>query len=313
MARIVIALGGNALLQKSDKGTIKEQLKRAKQTVKHLLPIIENNEVILTHGNGPQVGNLLIQQEKAKNEVQPLPLYICNAMTQAQIGILLQNALQNELKKITSNKKVITMLTQVMVDPNDKAFLKPTKFIGPYYPKEEAKRLERKDFIIKQDPRGDYRRVVPSPKPLKIVERHQIEALVNNGFIVIACGGGGIPVIKAGNMLKGVEAVIDKDLAAEKLAHLVKADILLILTDVSNAFINFGKRNQKPLKRVSISKLKKLKKAGHFGSGSMLPKIEAIISFIEKGGKKAIITSLEKAALALKGKAGTIVEAWTWF
>ena len=309
MVRIVIALGGNALLKKGQKGTYEEQLANARRTVKFLADVIEKGyEVVITHGNGPQVGAIMLQNEIAKNVVPPIPLDVANAETQALIGYMLQQSLKNELIKRGIHKEIVTLITQVVVDPMDPAFNNPTKFIGPYYTEEEAKKLiKEKGWVIKPDPRGGWRRVVPSPDPKDIVEKKIIKDLVNQGIIVITVGGGGIPVVKTENGYKGVEAVIDKDLASALVGRIVNADIMLILTDVEKVMLNYGKPNQTPIDTMTVSEAEKYYKEGHFPPGSMGPKILACIRFIRWGGKKGIIGRLEKATEALEGRTGTII------
>lgn len=310
---IVIALGGNAIKQFDERGTFEEQMYNINETCKHIVEIIKRGyKVVITHGNGPQVGNLLIQQEEAKNLVPPQPLDVVGAMTQGQIGYMLQQALRNNLVKAKIDIPVVTVLTQVVVDLHDPNFRNPSKPIGPFYTKEEAEELCRsKGYIIRMvNPsiqRG-YRRVVPSPEPLSVVEKDIIKSLVNKGIIVIACGGGGIPVIYTDDdSLQGVEVVIDKDLASEKLAESIGADIFLILTDVEKVKLNYGKPNQKDIDKMTVKEAKKYLAQGHFWEGSMKPKIIACIRFIEAGGKKAIISSLNKAVDALEGKTGTLI------
>jgi carbamate kinase len=310
---IVIALGGNAIKQAHEKGTAEEQFENVRITCKHILEMIKRGyRVVITHGNGPQAGNLLIQQEEAKSLVPPQPLDIVGAMTQGQIGYMLQQTLINYLRKAGLNIPVATIITQVLVDEKDPDFNDPSKPVGPFYTKEEAEKLEKeKGYTIKKvKPSGDkpYRRVVPSPDPIKIVESEAIKRLVEAGVVVIASGGGGIPVmLNEEGELQGLEAVIDKDLAGERLAEVVKPDIFLILTDVEKVKLNFGKQNEKELDKMSIEEAKKYLEEGHFLPGSMGPKVKACIRFIEFGGKKAIITSLDKAIDALEGRTGTLI------
>ena len=310
---IVVALGGNAIKQAHEKGTAEEQFKNVRITCKHILEMIKRGyRVVITHGNGPQAGNLLIQQEEAKSLVPPQPLDIVGAMTQGQIGYMLQQTLINYLRKAGLNIPVATIITQVLVDEKDPDFKDPSKPVGPFYTKEEAEKLEKeKGYIIKKvKPSGDkpYRRVVPSPDPIEIVESEAIKKLVEAGVVVIASGGGGIPVmLNEEGELQGLEAVIDKDLAGERLAEVVKPDIFLILTDVEKVKLNFGKQNEKELDKMSVEEAKKYLEEGHFLPGSMGPKVKACIRFIESGGKKAIITSLDKAIDALEGKTGTLI------
>ena len=306
---IVIALGGNAIKKAEEEGTAEQQLRNVKITCKHILEIIKRGyRVVITHGNGPQVGNLLIQQEEASKLVPPQPLDILGAMTQGQIGYMLQQTLINYLREEKLNIPVATIITQVLVDKDDPDFNNPSKPVGPFYTRKEAEKLiEEKGYIIKKVKPGRkaYRRVVPSPDPIEIIEKDVIKMLVEAGFIVIASGGGGIPVIDQNGQLRGVEAVIDKDLAGERLAEIVDADIFLILTDVEKVKLNFRKPNEKDLDKLTIAEAEKYLEEGHFLPGSMEPKVKACIRFLKAGGEKAIITSLDKAVEALEGKTGT--------
>lgn len=310
---IVIALGGNAIKKADERGTAEEQLHNVRETCKHISRIIKKGyEVILTHGNGPQAGSLLIQQEEGKKQVAPQPLDVVGAMTQGQIGYMLQQALIDELKKAKLNIPVATIITQAIVEEDDPNFREPSKPIGPFYTRKEAERLvDEKGYMIKKVKPGRgriYRRVVPSPDPISIIEEKALKKLVDAGVIVVASGGGGIPVMKGEDgTLSGVEAVIDKDLAGEKLAEIVGADLFLILTDVEKVKLNYGKANQSSLSRMSLRQAKKYHQQGHFLAGSMEPKVKACIRFLEAGGKKAIITSLDKAVEALQGKTGTVI------
>jgi carbamate kinase len=310
---ILIALGGNAIKKADETGTAGQQFRNVRETCKHILEIIKRGyKVVITHGNGPQAGNLLIQQEEASKIVPPQPLDVIGAMTQGQVGYMLQQTLKNYLKKAGLNIPVATVLTQVLVDKNDPEFKDPSKPVGPFYTKEEAERLaKKKGYIIKKvRPVGEkaYRRVVPSPEPIAIIEQDVIKRLVDAGVIVIASGGGGVPVIlKEDGSLEGIEAVIDKDLAGEKLAEVVDADIFLILTDVENVKLNYGKPNEWDIDRMTLAEAQKYLKEGQFLPGSMKPKISACIRFLESGGGKAIITSLDKAVEALEGKTGTLI------
>jgi carbamate kinase len=287
----VVALGGNAVIKPNERGTIKQQIKHINQTISHLKNLSKNYNIVITHGNGPQVGNLLIQQERWKAEIPPMPLDVCDSMTQGQLGYLIQRSVQNILRK-----KCVTLITQILVDKKDKAFKKPTKPIGPYYKKKTEKNMIK-------EPEG-WRKVVPSPKPKKIIEIEEIKSLIKRGFIVISCGGGGIPVIKE-NGLEGIEAVIDKDYATELLAKELKADLLIFLTDVKNVYLDYGTKNQKPIKKMSVEQAKKYMK--HFKEGSMKPKIKASINFLKKG-KKVIITKPKLLDKALTGKTGTMIK-----
>ena len=309
--RIVIALGGNAILKAYQKGFVEEQLKNIRITCEQILDMIaKGHKIIITHGNGPQVGNLLIQQEEAHSKVPAMPMDVCGAMSQGQIGYMLEQVLYNLLQAKGVNRDVLTIITQVMVDSEDSAFENPTKPVGPFYDMEIKEHYEKeKNYIIKEVKPGNdrpFRRVVPSPNPLRILEAKALKHLIDAGTIIIASGGGGIPVaMDSKGDYHGVEAVIDKDLAGEKLAEAVIADLLLILTDVEKVFLNFGTPKQMALDLVQLEKVNAYQKEGHFSPGSMGPKVEACVRFLEFGGERAIITSLDKASSALEGKTGT--------
>lgn len=305
--RIVIALGGNAL-----GNNLTEQMQAVKTTSKAIVDLIEEgHEVVVAHGNGPQVGMLnLAMGEYTKNHPgQPeIPLSVCVAMSQAYIGYDLQNALREELLNRGINKEVATVVTQVVVDKNDKAFENPTKPIGAFMSKEEADALIAKGENVKEDSGRGYRRVVASPRPQEIVEIETIKELLGSGQIVIAGGGGGIPVVREGNHLKGVPAVIDKDFASCVLAQNINADTFIVLTAVEKAAINFGKENEEWLGNISTEDARKYMGEGHFAPGSMLPKVEAATLFAEsKDGRTALITLLEKAKEGIQGKTGTAI------
>lgn len=307
---IVIALGGNALLKRDQKGSFDEQNQNVRSTVSKIADLVERGyEIVLTHGNGPQVGATLLRHEAAKSIVPPFPLDACGAETQGFIGYMIEQALRNELKSRGIDKYVVAVVTRVIVDKHDPAFQNPTKPIGPFYSKEEAGKLtqQRPDLTIKEDSGRGYRRVVPSPDPKIIAERSAIRALVDSGFIVIACGGGGIPIIEEGTQALGVEAVIDKDLAAQRLATLIGAHVLIILTDVAGAFVNYGSAKQEMIKEITSGKLRNYLREGQFKEGSMGPKVEAAIRFVEGGGERAIIADLRNLTEALDGKTGTHV------
>ncbi len=307
-SRIVIALGGNALGNDS-----KEQLLAVKNTAKPIADLIEKgNEVVICHGNGPQVGmiNLAIERaSKCDPDISEMPFPECGAMSQGYIGYHLQNALREEFLKRNIKKPVVTVVTQVIVDKDDKAFQNPSKPIGFFYAKEEATVLEKeKGYTIIEDAGRGYRRVIPSPLPVAIVEEDVIKTLVDTGNVVIAAGGGGIPVIQEGYGLIGVPAVIDKDFAGEKLAEVVDGDYLIILTAVEKVALNYGKKNEKLLDTLTVDEAKQYIKGGYFAKGSMLPKIEAAIKFVRsKNGRRAIITSLGKAKEGMEGKTGTLI------
>ncbi|VVC03429.1 Carbamate kinase [Candidatus Bilamarchaeum dharawalense] len=288
--RIVIALGGNALLPKGAKGTAEEQLDAAKKVVKKLEPILKANQVVLTHGNGPQVGNLLIQQQATK-EVSPMPLDVLDAMTQGQIGYFIASAIS------MTGLHSATLITRVVVDPDDPAFQNPSKPIGPFY--DEPVRPG-----MKMDANRGYRLFVASPEPVKIREHDAIDSLLERNFVVIAVGGGGIPIKKTG---EGLEAVIDKDRATSLLASQVSADLLVFVTSVDFVYVNFGKNNEKKLSSIAIKEAKNYLEAKEFAEGSMKPKIEAALHFIENTGKKVIICSIDNVDRALQEKAGTVL------
>lgn len=307
--KIVVALGGNAL----GKSPV-EQLELVKQTAKPIVDLITaGHEVILAHGNGPQVGmiNLGMQVASESAAATPeMPFPECGAMSQGYIGYHLQNAIREELlNRDITNIPVATIVTQVIVDKDDPAFENPTKPIGTFYTKEEADRLAaEKGWDMVEDAGRGYRRVVPSPKPVDVAEKETVIALVDKGHVVITVGGGGIPVVEEGNKLVGVPAVIDKDFASSKLAEILDADYLIILTAVEQVAINFGKENEKWLASLSPEEAQQYIEEGHFAPGSMLPKVEAALRFAtSKPGRKALITSLEKAQEGIEGKTGTLI------
>jgi carbamate kinase len=308
--RIVIALGGNALGNNPE-----EQLELVKNTAKAIVDLIkEGHEIMIGHGNGPQVGMINLAMEYASQEganTPTMPFPECGAMSQGYIGYHLQQAIGNELKREGINKCCVTVVTQVVVDEHDPAFKNPTKPIGSFYTKEDAEKIEKeKGYTFVEDSGRGYRRVVASPKPVEIVESNVIEKIVATGNIVITVGGGGIPVIKSNNgELKGVPAVIDKDSSSAKLAQDLAADMLIILTAVEKVAINFNKPNQKDLSSMTLEECEKYISEGHFAKGSMLPKVEACKKFVEESPKNAvaIITSLEKAAEAIRGETGTTI------
>ena len=307
----VIALGGNAILQPGQRGTFAEQMKNVETTCQQLAQMVESGKykIIITHGNGPQVGNILLQNETAKDVAAPMPLYVCGAESQGLIGYMMQQTLHNLLvDKGKGGIPIATVVTQVVVDKNDQAFQNPTKPVGPFYSEEEAKKLEsEKGYHIKEDAGRGWRRVVPSPDPIEIFEKEAVRQLVDARSIVIASGGGGIPVLKEGEKLVGVDAVIDKDLAGERLAVDVEAKIFLVLTDVDQVKLNYKTPQEKGLSHITLEEAKTYLAEGHFAKGSMEPKVRAAIRFIEAGGERAVITSLDKAVAALDGKAGTTI------
>jgi len=304
---IVIALGGNAILQPGQNGTVDEQMENVDSTAEQVAELIaQGHRVVITHGNGPQVGALLIQQEAGRDRVPPMPLDVCGAESQGQIGYMLQQSIGKMLARRSIQRPVATVITQMVVDPNDPAFANPTKPVGPFYSAyyAEQRMKETGEKWIEDAGRG-WRRVVPSPDPIRIVEQDAILSLVRTGAIVIANGGGGIPVIEKGGFYKGVEAVIDKDLGGECLARDVGADVLLILTDVAHVALHYKTPHQVDLHTVQLDDLIRYQQEGHFNAGSMGPKVEACRRFVERGGEAAIIAQLDKAVEAIHGNAGT--------
>lgn len=306
--KIVIALGGNALQSGKDEATAEAQLKVVRKTCEHIAEISEKGyEIAVVHGNGPQVGRIVMASEAAKDVTPAMPFDVCGAMSQGYIGYHIQQCLKYALNRTNRNIPVVTIATQMVVEENDPAFKNPTKPIGPFYTEDEAKALEKeKGYTMKEDAGRGYRRVVASPLPRRIVEIAAVKDLWDH-TIVITCGGGGIPVIeRPDGVLEGTAAVIDKDFAAELLAEEVDADTLMILTEVENVAINFNKPNQENLEHVSLQDAARYVEEGQFAPGSMLPKVQAAMKFVRKyPQKKAIITSLDKAVEALEGKAGT--------
>lgn len=309
MTQLVVAIGGNALLPSGEPGDAPAQRRRIEATCVRLADLVkEGHEVALTHGNGPQVGNVLLQNEESRHLVPPMPLDVCGAESQAQIGYLLSQALRNEFDARGIRRGVACVLTQVLVDPNDPAFANPTKPIGPYYTREDEIIVKKaKGWKMVYDQRGGWRRVVPSPRPLEVVEADEVRRLLadGDGRVVIAAGGGGIPVVRRGGKLVGVEAVIDKDLAAAVLARAIGWTHLVIATDVPQVALDFGKPSQRFLDRLTIGEAKKHLAAGQFPAGNMGPKIEAAVDFLERGGEHVVITDLEHLVPAVAGKAGT--------
>ncbi len=311
MNKIVIALGGNALQEAGKPATAQAQLEVVERTSVYIADILEKGyQIVLAHGNGPQVGRLVIQNEYAEPVTPAMPFDVCGAMSQGMIGYHIQQGLSKVLRSRGNSTPVATVVTQVVVDAHDPKFQTPSKPIGPFYTEEEAAAIAaQKGYVMKEDAGRGWRRVVASPMPVEIVELDAVRCLVDNGFIVVTVGGGGIPVVRnAQGNLEGVAAVIDKDLASERLAEDLDVDALVILTAVEKVSINFKKPDQKDLDTLSVAEAKRYIAEGHFAPGSMLPKIEAAVKFVEsKPGRRAIITSLDKAALALEGKAGTTI------
>ena len=304
--KIVIALGGNAL-----GNTPEEQMDRLESVAKIIVKLIkEGNEIVLTHGNGPQVGQISLAMEYASTKVDTpiMPFAECGSMSQGYIGYQLQQALQDEMERQKVKKDCVTLITQVLVDASDPAFKNPTKPIGAFYSLEEAKKEEKeKGYTFMEDAGRGYRRVVASPKPIDIIEKRAISKLIDSGIVVIACGGGGIPVIKNDKheLLEGVDAVIDKDLSSALLAKLIDADKLLILTSIDKVYLNFGTDKEKGISKMTVDEAKNYIKTNEFAKGSMLPKVEACIEFVENSQKEAIISSLENAGIAFEDNIGT--------
>lgn len=309
--KIVVALGGNAIL--TSDASAQAQQAALRNTAEYLVRFIENgDDIIISHGNGPQVGNLLLQQEAANSEKNPaMPLDTCVAMTQGSIGYWLQNAMAQVMAERHIAKDVVSLVTQVVVDEKDTAFTHPTKPIGPFLSEADAEReMARTNTVFKEDAGRGWRKVVPSPKPISIKEHKVINQLVQAGVVTITVGGGGIPVIESENTMKGVEAVIDKDFASQKLAELVQADLLVILTGVDHVYVHYNQPDQKKLEVVSVSEMKAYMKEDQFAAGSMLPKVQAAIHFVEQYPEgKAIITSLENIESVLTEQGGTIITA----
>lgn len=308
----VVAFGGNALLPKESDGTQEEQEALAREASAWLADIVEKGyELAIVHGNGPQVGNILIQVEQSVLQIPPISLDVAVAQTQGSIGFLLQSALRNELSRRQIAKDVVTLLTEVEVDPEDPAFQKPTKPVGPFFNRYRAKVLtEERGWTMKEDAGRGFRKVVPSPRPKRILNFDVIRRLVTNGTVAIASGGGGIPVVPhTDGGYRGIEAVIDKDYASALLAAELKADLFIVLTGVPFVMKNFGKRSEKPLHRLTVSGARKMMKQGQFPAGSMGPKIDASCRFIEAGGKAVLITDSAHLKAALEGHGGTRLEA----
>lgn len=298
---LLVALGGNALIRKGQEGTIEQQFENLKIPIRQIARLSKDYKIIITHGNGPQVGNLMLQQDCC-DSVPKLPLEILVAQTEGQIGYMIESTLDEELMKLGIDfRPLVSLLTYVVVDKKDPAFHNPTKPIGPGLSREEINRIT---YPVLKTSKG-YRRVVASPQPVTIIEKREIKKLINIDFIVICCGGGGIPVIRKGRAFNGVDAVIDKDLASARLAEEVGADIFLIATDVKGVMLNFGRKNQKLLRFISLNEAISYTKENHFPAGSMLPKVQAAMQFIKNQKKKAVITSIATIEDSVNGKAGT--------
>jgi len=303
--KIVVALGGNSIIPAKKQGTIKEQLELTRATMAHVAALIKDGHlVVVTHGNGPVVGNIVVRNELAKDVIPAMPLDICGADSEGGIGYMIQQSLQNHLRAMGIDKDVFTIISQVVVDPDDPAFKHPTKPIGPFYKQPEAEAISaEKGWSIVEDSGRGYRRVVPSPVPLEIVEWRAIERAIASGAIVIAVGGGGVPVVCGRDgMLSGVEAVIDKDRASSVLARELRADTLIMLTEVEKVAISYGKPDQRDLDLVTVAEAKRYLARGEFPPGSMGPKIEAAIEFLEAGGKEVMVTRPELLSEAIAGR-----------
>lgn len=304
----VVAIGGNSLIKDEARPSVAAEIEALRETSTHLGAMLEQGwDLVLTHGNGPQVGFNLLRSELAAHAAPPLPLDVLGAQTQGSIGYLIQQILGNELRRRGIRKRVVTVVTQTVVDAEDPAFRRPTKPIGPFYVADDARRLQHeRGWRMVEDAGRGWRRVVPSPMPLEVVERLVIKGLVHQAIVVIAAGGGGIPVVRRGDgYLEGVEAVIDKDLATSLLAHSIGADLLVISTAVEKVALNFGKPDQRELSEMTIADAKQYLSQGHFPPGSMGPKVLAAIRFIEAGGREALITTPESMERALAGHTGT--------
>ena len=307
---IMIALGGNSLSPKGFSGTVGEQFLFTRRTMDHLSEfIIKDYNLCITHGNGPQVGNELLRMDLTNDVIPPLPLGICVANTQGQIGYMVQQTLQNKLRDLEVDREVVTLVTQVLVDKNDKSIKNPTKFIGARYTKEEIDELAKKlNWTVKEQEPGSWRRVVPSPMPEYIMHGKSIKALVDRGTIVVAFGGGGIPVFNNNNgQIEGLDAVIDKDFSAAKMGRIIRAQELWIISDIDYLYSNFGTKNARPIKEIGTKELKSLYNQNIFQEGTIKPKIKAALHFLKHYGDKVVITSIDKIKLAIEKKSGTII------
>lgn len=298
---LLLALGGNALIRKGQEGTIEQQFENLRVPIRQIAKISQDYRIIITHGNGPQVGNLLLQQECC-DALPKMPLEILVSQTEGQIGYMIESTLDGELMALgIDHKMLVSLITYVVVDKNDPAFKNPTKPIGPNFSAKEASRL---DYPTMETPKG-YRRVVASPRPITIIEKREIKKLIDMDFIVICCGGGGIPVVRKGRAFSGVDAVIDKDLASARLAEEIGVDIFVMATDVEGAMLNFGTKNEKVLRTVTVEEMTCYRKEGHFSKGAMLPKVDAALQFVQYGGRRAVITSVTNIEAAVTGQTGT--------
>ncbi len=305
---VLVAMGGHAFMQKGETGTIEEHQRNADVIAGLLMTLVERDyRLIVTHGNGPQVGSLLLKNELTREELPEMPLDVLVAMTEGSLGYVLQQNLLNHLRQRKIRRYVVTVVTQVLVDERDPAFREPTKPIGPFLSEEEAqRRRDEHGWKIREDAGRGWRRLVASPKPMKVVQRHMIKDACEAGHIVVSCGGGGIPIRELDNgNYGGVEAVIDKDLTSAVLASEVGADLLIILTAVPQVYLDFGKPTQRPIGAVTLEELEGLHEQGHFPPGSMGPKIEAVVQFLKAGGRRALITDAQSLPRAIEGRAGS--------
>ncbi len=309
MKTMLLAVGGNSLIRAGEKRTVAQQRANAQRTAVEIVGLCQaGHRIVLTHGNGPQVGAALLRSERAANQVPGHPLDVCNATTQGEIGYLLQQSLESELNRAGLDISVVTVVTQTVVSPDDPAMRHPTKPIGPFYSRNEAEERQRQfGWEIVEDAARGYRRVVPSPEPIEIVEFNVIRELFDRGVLVIACGGGGIPVIWKNGKLEGVDAVLDKDRASGLLASLLGVDQFVISTDSPYVYVDYKKSTQRPLLQVSAAELQEYLDQGHFPPGNMGPKAESVLRFLRSGGREAIITSSENLRKAVAGEAGTHV------
>lgn len=308
----LIAFGGNALLPENQRGLQEEQMRNARHAARLMVHVVRKGyDLIIVHGNGPQVGNLLIQMEEAVTKIPPFTLDVCDAMTEGSMGFMLEKAIVNELRSRSLDKEVATLVTQVLVDREDPAFQTPTKPVGPFYSKYRAQMLAReKKWTMVEDAGRGYRKVVPSPRPIDVIPKWIIRDLVRAGRIVIAAGGGGIPVIIDGRgLFKGVEAVIDKDYVASLIAREVKVDLFIILTNIERVYLNFGTPNERPVEKMTVDQAREYLREGQFPAGSMGPKIEAAIEYIQAGGEEVLITSASHLKAALIHRSGTRIVA----
>lgn len=306
---VLVAVGGHAFIQKGEKGTIEDHERNADRIAELLMTLVERGDrLVLTHGNGPQVGNLLLQHDRSQDDVPPMPLDVLVAMTEGSLGCILQQSLLNQLRSRDISRYVVTVVTHVLVDEKDPAFKQPNKPIGPFLSREDAERRRKKwGWQIREDAAGrGWRRLVPSPKPLRVIQRHMIREAAQAGHIVVACGGGGIPMrLDDKGAYHGAEAVVDKDLTSSVLGANVGAELLIILTAVPNVYVDFGKSSQRPLSAVTLEEIERLSAEGQFPPGSMGPKIDAVIHFLKNGGKRALVTDPESLPRAIDGRAGT--------